>query len=225
MKTLQINENILPFHSIDHQKIVRVVCISDTHNRFRELSIPEGDILIHAGDVTRRGYLTELMDFNDWISTLSHNHKVVIGGNHELSFDPISKDANNKYQPVDESEKDLKSDVFKNILTHCDYLEYSYINILGLKIYGFPSSLIHGEQKWAFQFERDSKEHKDNIKAIPDDTDILITHGPPYGIGDCNKEGVNCGDVVLMNEVENRIKPMLHVFGHIHEDYGPSPHR
>ena len=220
MKKVAINENILPFNLIDHQTTVRVVCISDTHNRFRELSIPEGDILIHAGDVTRRGYLDELKDFNQWLSSLPHKYKVVIGGNHELSFDSVSKDENNKFQPDDQSEKNLDSDVFKNVLTNCHYLEYSSIQILGLKLYGFPSSIIHGQQKWAFQFERDSKEHKENINAIPDDTDILITHGPPYGVGDSNKEGINCGDLILMNDVENRIKPFLHVFGHIHEDYG-----
>ena len=94
MKQLEINVNKVPYNLINHQNTVRVVCISDTHNRFRELSIPDGDILIHAGDITRRGYLAELKDFNDWLLSLPHKHKVVIAGNHELSFDPISKDTN-----------------------------------------------------------------------------------------------------------------------------------
>ena len=113
MKQLEINANKAPYNLINHQNTVRVVCISDTHNRFRELSIPDGDILIHAGDITRRGYLAELKDFNDWLLTLPHKHKVVIAGNHELSFDPISKDTNPKFQPDDPSEKLLSSDVFK----------------------------------------------------------------------------------------------------------------
>ena len=220
MKQLEINVNKVPYNLINHQNTVRVVCISDTHNRFRELSIPDGDILIHAGDITRRGYLAELKDFNDWLLTLPHKHKVVIAGNHELSFDPISKDTNPKFQPDDPSEKLLSSDVFKKVLTNCHYLEYSSVNMLGLKIYGFPSSLIHLNQKWAFQFVKDATEHKERVEAISDDTDILITHGPPYGVGDTNKDGDNCGDSVLMDEVERRIKPMFHIFGHIHESYG-----
>ena len=118
MERVEINENTLPFSSIDHGKTIRIVCISDTHNRFRELSIPDGDILIHAGDITRRGYLAEIKDFNDWLSTLPHKNIVVIAGNHELSFDPISKNENSKFQPDDLSEKLMPSDDFKDALSN-----------------------------------------------------------------------------------------------------------
>ena len=119
MANVAINKGLSPYEQIDHQTTARIVCISDTHNRFRELTIPEGDILIHAGDITSRGYVAELKDFNEWLITLPHEHKVVIAGNHELSFDSISKYENEKFQPEDPLEKDLPPELFKNILTNC----------------------------------------------------------------------------------------------------------
>ena len=65
-----------------------------------------------------------------------------------------------------------------------------------------------------------SKREQNKINAIPTDTDILVTHGPPYGVGDKTIKGTNEGDIVLMQQVQGRIQPMLHIFGHIHEDYG-----
>ena len=221
MKKLEINKNILPFDVIDHEKTVRIVSISDTHNRYRELTIPEGDILIHAGDITGSGHLSELEDFNDWLLDLPHKHKVVIAGNHELSLDPESKTENKYFQPENALERQLSSKDFKTVLSNCHYLEYSSVNIFGLKIYGFPGSLIkpHGN-RGAFQFKAESVENKERINAIPTDTDILVTHGPPYGVGDEVSTGTNEGNIELMKQVKDRIKPILHIFGHIHEDYG-----
>ena len=219
MEKVSINQSCLPYDVIDHQTTIRMVCISDTHNRYRELVIPEGDILIHAGDITRRGYLSELKDFNDWLSTLPHKYKVVIGGNHELSLDPITNGKHFKFEPEDLSEKDLSSEEYKNVLTNCTYLEFSSINLFGLKIYGFPSSLIY-KSRWAFQFERESQEHIDKIATIPCDIDILVSHGPPYGVGDATSRGTNEGDMLLRKQVEERVQPKFHIFGHIHEDYG-----
>ena len=59
-------------------------------NHFR--TIPDGDVLIHAGDFTRCGHLQEVKEFNTWLGTLPHKHKIVIAGNHELSFDQIFRD-------------------------------------------------------------------------------------------------------------------------------------
>ena len=214
------NGNGLSCHAGGHQSSARVVCISDTHNRFRELTIPNGDIMIHAGDITRRGYLFELKDFNDWLSTLPHKHKLVISGNHELSVDPISKDENPRFQPEDEAEKNLSSDDYKKVLTNCTYLEFSSVNLFGWKIFGFPFSLIHNDTRWAFQAKRGSQEHFDMISSLPSDIDILISHGPPYGVGDSTIRGTNEGDDELRKHVEERIKPKFHIFGHIHESYG-----
>jgi len=73
---------------------IRFVCISDTHSLTSHLkrTIPEGDVLIHAGDFTRCGHLQEVKEFNTWLGTLPHKHKIVIAGNHELSFDQKFRD-------------------------------------------------------------------------------------------------------------------------------------
>lgn len=67
----------------------RVVCMSDTHSLtpYIKFDIPDGDIFIHAGDFTKCGQLQEVVEFNNWIGALPHKHKIVIAGNHELSFD------------------------------------------------------------------------------------------------------------------------------------------
>jgi 3',5'-cyclic AMP phosphodiesterase CpdA len=67
----------------------RIVCISDTHAMTSHIrkKLPDGDILIHAGDFTRCGHLAEVREFNEWLNSQPHKHKIVIAGNHELSFD------------------------------------------------------------------------------------------------------------------------------------------
>ena len=69
-----INEK---FNSKDH---VRVVCVSDTHNQTSNINIPDGDILIHAGDFSEAGHISEVKSFNKWLGTLPHKHKIVIAG-------------------------------------------------------------------------------------------------------------------------------------------------
>ena len=86
-----------------------------------------------------------------------------------------------------------------------------------LKIYGSPYSPEFNE--WAFSL-KSQEDQKNCWTQIPDDTDILITHGPPFGILDQNNDGLNCGDEILLKEVQERVKPQLHLFGHIHEAYG-----
>ena len=64
---------------------VRVVCVSDTHGRHRDVSVPDGDILVHAGDFTHFGKKCDALDFNEWLGTLPHPVKVVVNGNHEAN--------------------------------------------------------------------------------------------------------------------------------------------
>src|ERR1035437_6153833 len=69
-------------------KTMRVVCISDTHELHRELKVPGGDLLIHAGDFTSFGKGTkEILDFNDWLGDLPHRYKVLTCGNHEYAME------------------------------------------------------------------------------------------------------------------------------------------
>jgi len=86
----------------------------------------------------------------------------------------------------------------------------------GLNIYGSPWTLEY--KTWAFM-KPPGEKMREVWSMIPENTDILITHGPPYGIMDTNEDGVHCGCEELLKAVQ-RIKPKLHVFGHIHESYG-----
>lgn len=177
--------------------MARIVCISDTHSYHGEKNIPKGDVLIHAGDITHKGELKIIKDFNEWLGKQPHKHKLVIAGNHDFCF-----------QNEDRAEA-LK------LLTNCTYLEDSQIEIDGLIYYGAPWTPKFGP--WAFMEERGKKiaKHWDKINV---DTDVLITHGPPYGILDKVRRGsVGCEE---LDKAVDNIKPKVHIFGHIHEGYG-----
>lgn len=102
-------------------------------------------------------------------------------------------------------------------LTNCIYLEDSGIEIMGLKFWGTPHQPEFGG--WAFNVERGSK-LLEKWNLIPAETDVLITHSPPLGIGDFCRSNVYAGDVELFNTIVKRLKVRLNVFGHIHEGYG-----
>ena len=176
---------------------MKIIAISDTHGLHGSLKIPNGDLLIHAGDLTRHGTLDDVREFNDFLSNLPHPHKIVIAGNHDLCFE--------KYRKACEE-----------ILTNCIYLQDQEVIIDGVKFYGSPWQPWFYD--WAFNLER-GPEIRAKWDLIPEDTDVLITHGPPYGIGDLtfHKDNAGCQDLL---EVVEKIKPKIHVFGHIHEGYG-----
>lgn len=174
---------------------MKLVLISDTHGKHRQLQLPVGDMLIHAGDISRHGEMDTIQDFNDWLAELPFKYKVVIAGNHDFCFETL---------------------VGQKLLTNATYLQDSTIVIEGLKIYGSPWQPRFFD--WAFNLDRG-----DPLKAkwqeIPADTDILITHGPPWGVGDTTNRGVLAGCQDLLERIQE-ISPKLHVFGHIHEGYG-----
>ena len=142
------------------------MCISDTHGWAQVNTIPSADILIHAGDFLRFGTFNELNNFSDFLAKLKQvKYKVVIAGNHDHFFDP-------KYSTND-------SHKYKNLISkNCFYLQDSEIELFGLKIYGSPWQPVHRDN--AFQLER-GKDLLEKWDEIPNDTDILITHGPPLG--------------------------------------------
>lgn len=177
--------------------MTKIVAISDTHMRHRDLEVPEGDILIHAGDFTRKGKLEDVIDFNDWLGKLPHPNKIVIAGNHDFCFQ----------SQHDESKKNLSNAI---------YLQDQSIELLGLKIYGSPWQPWFFD--WAFNLKR-GQEIKAKWDLIPKGTDILITHGPPMGILDKTSKGKSVGCEELNRRILE-IKPKLHIFGHIHEAYG-----
>jgi Icc-related predicted phosphoesterase len=187
----------------------KITCISDTHNKHDNiaknlLENTEGSkVLIHAGDVSGRGYETEVKMFLDWYSQLNnYEYKILIAGNHDFYFQDYPKKA----------EELLKQ--YPNII----YLNDSGVEIEGIKIWGSP---IQPEFfNWAFNRKR-GEEIKKHWDLIPKDTKILITHGPVYGHGDLviNRWSNNNGDKVgcqdLLKVVE-KIKPQVHICGHIH---------
>ena len=178
---------------------MKIVFISDTHNMHDDLFVPEGDMVIHSGDVCNRGTRNEAVDFLIWFSKLPHRYKIFIAGNHDFIFE--------------NSPKLMEEGIPKNIF----YLNDSMVEVEGIKIWGSPiSPWFHN---WAFNRQRGA-EIKQHWDLIPNDTDILITHGPPEGIMDktiYTQENVGCKD--LLNKV-NQISPKIHCFGHIHEGYG-----
>lgn len=184
---------------------MRIVCISDTHNCNEEIAVPDGDVLIHAGDATTVGSVEQLRAFNRWFAVLPHKHKVFVAGNHDWLF---------------EKDNDLARRLLDPSIV-C--LQDSSAEIDGLKIYGSPWQPRFFD--WAFNLNR-GYELAEKWSLIPDDIDVLITHGPPYGILDLvPRQGwdENTGCEELRKRVEQiaangRLK--LHVFGHIHCGYG-----
>jgi Icc-related predicted phosphoesterase len=181
---------------------MRIVCISDTHSRHDLIEVPSGDILIHAGDSTMVGRVEEIAKFNHWLGRLPHPYKILIAGNHDWLFEK---------EPA----------LAESLVTNAVYLRDSAVIIEGLKFYGSPwqPRFMH----WAFNLSRGA-EIRRKWDLIPEDTDVLITHGPPNGILDLVPRDLtgtfeNTGCEELARAVK-RIKPRLHVFGHIHEGYG-----
>lgn len=176
---------------------MKIVIISDTHGMHSNVKVPEGDILIHSGDILRGKKSNGLNDFNEFIGSLPHKYKIVIAGNHDFCFE------NNKTESVKK-------------LTNCIYLEDSGIEIEGIKFWGSPW------QPWFLDFAFNLKKESDRKKKwdlIPEDIDVLITHSPPHKILDKTFAGINAGCEELAKAVK-RIKPKVHIFGHIHEGYG-----
>ena len=178
---------------------MRVVCISDTHNQLPKLSVPDGDLLIHAGDATARGSLDEIARFDRDLGRLPHRHKVVIAGNHDWAFQKTPEAA-------------------RALIKSAVYLEDEAVTLGGLRIYGSPWQPWFLD--WAFNLAR-GPEIAAKWDLIPAGIDVLVTHGPPLGHGDFTTRGeaVGCADLL---EAVRRVRPRLHVFGHIHEGYGMS---
>lgn len=184
---------------------MKIVCLSDTHNCNQQIVVPDGDILLHAGDATINGTVGEIKNFNQWFSDLPHKIKIFVAGNHDWLFE-----RNNSY-----ARQILDSSII--------YLQDSSVEIEGLKIYGSPWQPRFFD--WAFNLNRGA-ELAEKWKMIPLETNILITHGPPNGILDevPRKYWVeNTGCEELRKRVETLAEfgnLKLHLFGHIHCGYG-----
>ena len=185
---------------------MKIVAISDTHLKLRALQgkMPDGDVLVHAGDLTGRGTSQEIHGQLKELSRLAEKYKsaLFIAGNHDHLF---------------ETHPGITANMLKDF-PKLTYLEDKLHIIDGVKFYGSPWTPNFCD--WAFMPERNSEELQKKWERIPTGVDVLITHGPPCDIlDDCNRaRAVGCA--MLRDEIKFRIRPKVHVFGHIHEGYG-----
>lgn len=184
---------------------MKICFISDTHNLHRVVHYLEKeqmenvDLLIHAGDISMSGTELEIKDFIRWLNDFPAKYKIFIGGNHDRYLEKV-KDG--------EIRKLLSKNVF--------YLNNNGISLENICIWGSP--VQPGAGKSTFK-KRSGEEITKYWRLIPKGIDILVTHGPPFGILDRTKKGANAGCKDLLKRIRN-IKPAYHVFGHIHENYG-----
>lgn len=188
---------------------MRLVCVSDTHNRHAALEVPEGDVLVHAGDFTLKGTREEVRAFDLWLGSLPHRHKLVVAGNHDWLFERSPEEA-------------------RQLLTQARYLQDSGASVEGVRFWGSPWQPWFLD--WAFNLQRGAP-LREKWDLIPEGVDVLVTHGPPHGVRDTVAktlprvvaglmgEGRHAGCEELLHAVA-RVRPRLHVFGHIHEGYG-----
>ncbi|KAK4913890.1 hypothetical protein LTR49_017816 [Elasticomyces elasticus] len=183
-----------------HGTPITIVCISDTHNTTPTL--PSGDILIHAGDLTQGGTKEELQAALDWMNAQPHEYKVVIAGNHELLLD-------HRKTPDEQTARDaLRWGSIIYLNESCTTMKFQGGRTL--KVYGNPWTRRHGN--WAFQYAPGEDVFSNQI---PEDANIVVTHSPPR----FHLDIAAWGDDFLLQEIW-RVRPRLHVFGHLHAGYG-----
>ncbi|KAI9676657.1 MAG: hypothetical protein M1829_002974 [Trizodia sp. TS-e1964] len=195
-------ESSLPASS--GERLIKVVCISDTHSK--AVQIPSGDVLIHAGDLTDGGTVAEIQAQIDWLNGLPHPYKIAIAGNHDSFFDPRSR-------KLEDLDKSLDWGNIRYLESSSTVLTFPSFGNRQLNVFGAPHIPLCGGSSFAFQYQRQS-DHWSNI--IPRNTDILVTHTPPkyhLDLPAC------LGCTFLLNEVW-RVRPALHVFGHVHAAHG-----
>jgi Icc-related predicted phosphoesterase len=193
---------------------MRITVISDTHTKHGLIpltDLPGGDLLIHAGDIMNSGYnKNDILDFCTWFHSLEqYDKKIFIAGNHDRMFE-------NHPEGVEE---------LLNIYLDIDYLQDEAYDLYDLdtdtstKIYGSPWQPEF--YSWAFNLPKNGIELAGKWEAIPDNTDILITHGPAFSTLDtvAGRPWDNLGCELLAERIEV-IKPKIHVCGHIHSGYG-----
>lgn len=181
---------------------MRLVLISDTHGLHPE-TLPEGDVLIHAGDLCRKGTLAELSSAISWLRQQPFEYVVCIGGNHDYPLEAFMKE---------NQENMLREKAFGSVI----YLRDREVMIGGKKFYGAPWTPKFGDM--AFNLPR-GPEMAAKWTLIPDDTNVLITHCPPYGILDHYHDNrLGCHNLGVRIQQLPALK--VHVFGHVHNAYG-----
>jgi len=205
----------------------RFVCISDTHSR--TFNVPDGDVLLHSGDLTKTGTLEDFEKTMTWLYDLPHKIKIIIAGNHDLSlhipwYDTqyvrwhgrIGKQDNNA---IMEMLKGPRATAAGIVYLQDETNEFRTKEDGKLwTVYGSPWSPAFCN--WAFNYDREDGEAL--VSQFPK-TDILLTHGPAYRIFDRNigHDDVGCED---LRARLSDLRPRLHLAGHIHEAHGAYIH-
>lgn len=189
---------------------MKITFISDSHNKHKEITehLPGGDLLIHAGDISSMGHKHEIQQFCKWFNGLeNYTVKTFIAGNHDFGFQrepKMTKEVVNSYKEI--------------VYLQDSFLGYGVDTENYVKIYGSPwQPEFHN---WAFNLPKGGWELEQAWEEIPEDTDILITHGPAFGYLDTIMgQYDNLGCELLTKRIKT-IKPKIHVCGHIHSGYG-----
>lgn len=216
---------------------MKITHISDTHNKHNQLNglLPGGDLLIHSGDISSLGRKREVESFIKWFNRIEgYSNKIFIAGNHDMSFDSeklmqdkidyfdgkrsVWDTEGNTHIPADGKPDWLIELLESGLDNNVFYLENSFVLIDDIKIWGSPISPSFG-YGWAFNKNR-GYDINEVWNQIPDDSNIIITHGPIHGYCDRTQHGgLNVGCEQLYHRL-NEVRPQLHFSGHIHEAYG-----
>ncbi len=177
---------------------MKFVAISDTHGHHRSLSLPAGDVLLHTGDISDFGQEEEVLDFLEWLDSLDFQYKVFIGGNHDIFLE------------------EYPEEILEMLPDKVIYLDNEGIEINNVFIWGSPE--VPGMHGWAFG-KMKGQPMEEHWRYMPFDTQILMTHTPPYGILDKSNSWRSKGCSALLRRVQE-IAPIFHVFGHVYASYG-----
>jgi len=187
---------------------MRLVITSDCHGYLERAELPPGDILVLGGDLFANHspdpdrdaafQLNDLLQLDEFCNGLDYGRILMIAGNHDWIF-----------------ERDRSA---SRRLKNITYLEDSSIVIEGVKFYGSPHQPEFFD--WAFNLPRGGAELARYWSLIPDDTDVLITHGPPFGILDRPFGKRPPAGCELLAKRVQEVRPKVHAFGHIHGGYG-----
>jgi Icc-related predicted phosphoesterase len=179
---------------------MKIAAIADPHANTK-LVTPDADVLTVSGDLTMRGTLSELAVFRKWLVAQPQKHKIVIAGNHDFCLERKSE--------VQEAENILAGD---GII----YLRDQSVTLDGVHFYGSPwQPWFHD---WAFNLRR-GYQLQEVWAKIPENVDVFLCHGPPFGYGDRTLAGERVGCEDLLEAIKLK-KPKYTLYGHIHEDVG-----
>jgi len=195
---------------------ITVVCVSDTHGA--ALPLPEGDLLVHAGDMTAGGTFYELQAQLRWLAQQPHEHKVVIAGNHDTLLDSVTSRAHRESQDLEDAANEgwRASDLDWGGITYLQDESTTLRFRSGREISVYGNAFTNGRGTWAFQYARGTDYWRGRIPAK---TDLCLIHGPPKGHLDLTKAGTSAGCKSLLEELYAK-RPRTVVCGHVHRARG-----